>query len=907
MPDWRDSVRARLSSLRLSPAREAEIVEELSQHLDERYDELLRGGLTADEAALMALREFGNDKLAEHMGALRQAHAPETITPAAARGRRFSDAWQDLRYTVRMSLRALRKELGFTLTTIAILAVALAVNVTGFRLLDATLLHGYPFTADNERMVYVDEQYPFPGCCVTYADFEAWRAQAQSFAGLTFGLTKQATLGASADEARDVTVNAVSANVLQVLGVAPALGRDFRSSDETPGAAPVVMVSHRYWLARWAGDAAIVGSTLHVNGSPATIVGVLPQGFDFMRTTDLWAPLQPAVDFRTDVANGSFVYGRLADGVSAEEARTELRAINARLAAEFPATNRDVVPVVTTFMRSFAGANASLVYGSLWAAAWLVLAIAIANVANLALARAQSRARETRTRLALGAGRARVIGQWLVESLLLVATAGVLAWLAVLWSTKFWSAATATQYQVRDYTPNVATFVYLLVVALAAVAVIALVPASRLWRLEVSGALKGEAQGATANLRAKRFSAALVTVQMMLAMVLMSGAGVLGHSLWNVLRADLGIQAPENVLIGRLDLPAAKYPTPEARTSFFDALRVRFASIPGVASAAFANGRPVDDHEPRTVEVEGQAGTLNSAPVFSTGPGYFETIGAPLFVGRDFTATDNVTGPPVAIVNRSFADSYFPSQNAIGQRIRLATKREPGPGDWRTIVGVVSNVMQNDAFRQSFRPAVYFPYAQETPSYGWFFVRGRYMSDALAAAVRREAEQLDPSLELLSFMTLEANLGFGLENQGGGGPGSSEYSALSRHAAVAPVFAAVALLLAAAGLYAVVARSVGQRTKEIGVRMVLGAAAPAIRRLVLREGMAPVAVGLVLGLAASLAVNRVLQSQLVGVSPYDALTLTLAPAILLAIALVGCLLPLRQAVRVDPVVALRND
>jgi putative ABC transport system permease protein len=907
MPDWRDSVRARLSSLRLAPAREAEIVEEMSQHLDERYGELLRGGASAEEAARLALREFGEDKLAERMSALRQAHAPTTITPAAATGRRLSDGWQDLRYTTRMALRALRKEFGFTVTTIVILALALAVNVTAFRLLDATLLHGYPFVADNDRMVFIDERFPFPGCCVTYADFDAWRTQAQSFEGLTFGLIKQVALGEGAAEARDVSVNALSTNALQVLGIAPALGRDFRSSDEAPGAASVVMVSHRYWLTRWGVDAAVVGSTVNVNGSPATIVGVLPQGFEFPQRTDIWMPLQPSVDLRTAVANGSFVFGRLAEGATEAAARAELQAINARLAAESPATNRDVSPVVTSFMRSFAGPNASLVYGSLWAGAWLVLAIAIANVANLALARAQSRVRETRTRLALGAGRARVVGQWLVESLLLVAVAALFAWAAVLWSTRFWSAATATQYQVRDYAPNAVTLAYLAVIALVAVAVLALVPASRLWRLEGSGVLKGEAHGATMNLRARRFSAALVAGQMMLAIVLLSGAGVLGHSLWNVLGADLGIETPENVLIGRLDLPAAKYPTPAARTAFFDSLRARLVAVPGVTSAAFANGRPVDDHEPRPVEAEGQSGVVSGAPVFATGPGYFETIGAPLFAGRGFSETDGATKPAVAIVNRSFAETLFPGRAAIGQRIRLATKREPGSGDWRTIVGVVTNVMQNDAFRRSFQPAVYVPFAQEPTNYGWFFVRARYMSDGLAAAVRREVEQLDPSLEILSFMTLEANLGFSLETLGRGGPGSAEYAALSRHAAVAPVFAVVALLLAVAGLYAVVARSVGQRTKEIGVRMALGAAAPAIRRLVLREGMTPVLVGLGLGLAASLAVNRVLQSQLVGVSPYDALTLTLAPTLLLAVALVGCLLPLRQAVHVDPVVALRND
>ncbi len=799
------------------------------------------------------------------------------------------------------------KDLGFVVPTVVILALALAVNVTAFRLLDATLFHGYPFVRDNETLVFIDERYPFPGCCVTYADFEAWRAEAQSLRGMTFGVTRRATLGEGERTPRDVDVNVVSANALEGLGVAPALGRDFRASDETPGTAPVVMVSHRYWTTRWAANPDALGSTVQLDGSPATIVGVLPPGFDFPQRADVWLPLQPSGELRGGVANGAFVFGRLADGATQAQARTELEAINARRAAELPASNRDVRPVVTSFMRSFAGPNARLIYGSLWAAGWLVLAIAIANVANLALGRAQSRARETCTRLALGAGRARVVRQWLFESLVLTAIAALLAWLAVMWSTKMWSVATDTAYQTRDYTPNLTTLIYLGAVALLAAVVIGFVPASRLARLDVSGALKGAVQGATMGVRARRLSAALVTGQMMLAIVLLSGAGVLGHSLWNVLRADLGLQQPENVLIGRLELPASKYPTAESRVAFFAALRERLAAVPGVAAAAVANGRPVDDHEPRPFEAEAQAGGVQGVPVFAAGPSYFATIGAPLLAGRDFADMDTAASVPVVVVNRSFAETYFPGGNAVGQRIRLYEKRETAPGEWLTIVGIVANVMQNDAFRQRFRPAVYVPFAQQPANYGWFFARARVMSDGIAAAIRAEAQRADPELDLSSFMTLEANVGFALSAQGRAGPGSSEYAALSRHAAVAPIFAAIALVLAAAGLYAVVARSVGQRTKELGVRMALGAAAPAIRRLVLRDGMTPVAVGLVLGLGASLGVNRVLQSQLVGVSPYDAFTLTTAPVILLAVALAGCLLPLRRAVRVDPVVALRND
>jgi putative ABC transport system permease protein len=371
--------------------------------------------------------------------------------------------------------------------------------------------------------------------------------------------------------------------------------------------------------------------------------------------------------------------------------------------------------------------------------------------------------------------------------------------------------------------------------------------------------------------------------------------------LWNVLSAPIGVEAPESVLIGRVALPRSKYPTAESRSALFDSLRTRLAAVPGIGSAAIASGRPTDDYEPRPVELEGEVGSLRGAPVFSSGPGYFQTIGAPVLAGRDFSDGDRPTATPVAIVNQRFAEAHFPGRGAVGQRIRLYTKRDPAPGEWLTIVGVVANVMQNDTFRQQFAPVVYRPFAQEPTGQAWFFVRAPNLFDGLASAVRAESARVDAGLEILDFATLEASLGFKLTQE------RDEYTALSRQAAVAPIFAGVALLLAAIGLYAVVARSIGQRTKEIGVRMALGAVPRAIRRLVLFEGMAPVAAGLVFGLAASFAVNRVLQSQLVGVSPYDPLTLTLAPVILTVVALLGCLFPLRRAVRVDPVVALRQD
>ncbi len=808
---------------------------------------------------------------------------------------------EGLLHDTRFAVRALQREPGLSVATILVLALAIGLNATTFRVMEATLLHGYPLVKDNERLLYVDERFPTPACCVSFADFEVWRAEARSFQDMAFGIFELATVSESAEAARDVYVGSTTANTFRLVGVAPALGRDFTAADERGGAEPVVIVGHQYWISRLGGATDVIGRAVRIDGVPATIVGVLPDGFDFPQRTDVWRPLEQTAELRNVIGNGSYAFGRLADGASEEMARAEVEAINARLAVERPATNREVRPVVRNFVAAYAGYNATLVFGSLWVGAWLVLAIACANLANLSLARAHARARETSTRIALGAGRRRIVRQWLIESVLLAAVAGVLAWWGTSWSTHIWAAATETPYRIRDYTPNVVTLIYLAVVALGAAVVIALAPISRLWRLDVNGELKGASRGATISLRAKRLSAALVGAQMTLAVVLLSGAGVLGHSVWNVLSAPIGVESPQNVLIGRFELPRANYPTGESRDAFFDALRTRLAASPGIESASIASARPTDDYEPRPVELAEQVGSLHGAPVISSAPDYFETLGAPVLAGRDFIDADGPTAQHVAIVNKSFADALFPGRNPVGQRIRLYAKRDPAPGEWRTIVGVVADVMQNDTFRQRFRPVVYVPLAQEPVSSAWFFARAPNLFDGLAGALRGEASRVDPKIEMRDFATLEASLGFGLTQ------GRDEYTALSRQAAVAPIFAGIALLLAAIGLYAVVARSIGQRTKEIGVRMTLGAAPHVIRRLVLLEGMTPVAAGLVLGLAASFAVNRVLQSQLVGVSPYDLLTLTLAPLILTGVALLGCLLPLRQAARVDPVVALRSD
>lgn len=876
---------ARVSALLDREGLDRDFDEEARSHLDLATEDYMQRGYPPGEARRLARLHFGATEAAK------DAH----------RDSRGFVRLNCLLHDLRDAVRALARDRMFAFATIVILSLAIALNATAFRIVDVTLFHGYPLVKHNDRMVFVDERFPYPGCCVSYMDFEAWRAQAHSFQDLAFGVPKAVTLGESADQGRAIYALAVTSNTFHVLGVQPRLGRDFTPRDEIPGSPAVVIVSHSYWITRLGGRADVIGHHIFVNGAPATIIGLMPEGFSFPQSTDIWMPVLQTADLHTTVANGGWVFGRLQDGASEDAARTEVETINARRAVEFPVTNRGVLPVVTNFMKSFAGPNGRVIYGSLWAGALIVLGIACANLTNLALARAQGRMREISTRMALGSGRARIVRQWLIESLLLAAVAGLFGWWASAWTVRLWQATTSTTFELLAYTPSLTTAAYLVLVTLLSAILITTAPVSRLWRLDVNGALKGEPRGGTMGLSARRLSSALVAGQMALAIALISGAGVLGHSLWNVLTADIGVRSPETILVGQVALPPIRYSTAQSRVAFFDSLTARLASIPGVTSAAVATGRPVDDFEPRPVEFEDVVGSIHGAPVFPSGPDYFRTIGARILAGRDFTAADRPASLPVAIVNRTFADAYLPGQNAIGLRIRLYEKRNPTPGQWRMIVGVVSNVMQNDVFRRRRVPAVYVPFAQAPSASAWFFARTPVISDSLAAALRAQPGQIDPKVDVTGFSTLKTSLGLQF------GKGAPELMGLSKNAVVAPIFATLALLLAAIGLYSVVSRSAIQRTKEIGIRMALGASARKVRRVMLREAMTPVAFGLAIGLVAALAVNRILQSQLIGVSPYDALTLTLAPAVLILVALAGTARPVQRASRVDPAVALRHD
>ncbi|HWW82404.1 MAG TPA: FtsX-like permease family protein, partial [Vicinamibacterales bacterium] len=389
---------------------------------------------------------------------------------------------------------------------------------------------------------------------------------------------------------------------------------------------------------------------------------------------------------------------------------------------------------------------------------------------------------------------------------------------------------------------------------------------------------------------------------MALAIVLLSGAGVLVRSLVNIVGAETGVRDPEHILVGRVRLPSDKYGSPEKQLGYFDRFEHQLSSIPGIDDVAVSSVLPVYGADNQRFEIEARPDSSDSGQsvqFVTVESGYFRLLGTSVIAGRDFDDGDRGTSLPVAIVNQSFANTFWPGEQPLGKHLRVANRNQPGP--WRTVVGIVSNIMQGDATRQRFKPLAYVPLRQQPYPRPFFLARTHAAVSQVAQPVRAELQKLDPDVLLEDFTTLEAKFAFDGDYM------DVQHMELGKDAAVAPVFAFMALLLAAIGLYAVISHSVSQRTKEIGVRIAIGAAAKDVRVMVFREGMLPVLTGVLLGLTASIAVNRIMQSQLVGVSPYDPVTMAGAPAVLIVVALLACQIPARRAIKVDPAVALRHE
>ena len=796
-------------------------------------------------------------------------------------------------HDIRLALRSLARTPGFTAVVVLTLALAIGANSAIFTVIDSVLLRPLPY-ASPERLVMLWERSvndPEGHEYINPENFRDWRKRVRAVADM--GATWDVSMTVNGlGEPMQVPAQGATASVFRVLGVTPALGRTYTDDEDTPAGPAVLVVSHEFWRRHLGGTPSALGRAFSVNGMPFTVIGVMPPGFKPPQTdAEMWWPLSldPAVDYR--VSSGRYVraVGRLADGVTAEQADEELRSVARELERSVPAFNTGWSATAVPLSEQVVGGTrrALLVLAGVVS---FVLLIACANVANLQLARGAARQREVAVRAALGATRQRLLRGQLAESLVLAAIGGALGLLLAVWATEaLVRAAPDSLPRASEISLSVRTLVFTTgLVALSAV-LFGLLPSLRASRTDLQGMLKDGVRGSSAT----RGRGVLVATQIALSLVLLVGAGLMLRSFVLLARIDPGFDAGQ-VLTATVSLPAARYPDDPVRVQFFRQLLERVRGIPGVTAASATSWIPFDFSGTigHSVFVAGRPlpapGEEYGAEILAVDPGYFRAMGIDVLRGETFADADGADTRKI-VVNEEMARSVFPDEDAIGQRLRM----EWGDTLEGEIVGIVRNVHQRALDSASSR-MVYWTHAQFARPTMSLIIRTAGEPMRLVPAVAAELHALDPELPLADPQPLADYLGNSI--------GARRFTMLLLGA-----FAAVAVLLAAVGIAGVVANGVAQRTREIGVRMALGARAQDVLRMVMGQGMMMAGAGIAAGLAGALALTRVMRSLLYGTSPTDPVTFALVTAALGLVALVATFVPALRATRVDPNVALREE
>lgn len=804
---------------------------------------------------------------------------------------------QDLRYAV----RALVRTPGFVGVALLTLSIGTGANATVFSFVNALLLRPAPMVADPSSLiaVYTSDFSSGPYGSTSYPDYLSLKSETTAFSGLA-AFSESAGLLRDGETVERIRTTHVTGDFFDVIGVTAAQGRVLGAADVAADAPPAAMIGHDAWQRILGGNAATLGKVVAIDGQAHTIVGILPEGFDGLNlgaAIDVWTPLvRRSADPAERGNRGLSTVGRLRSGATLELAQNQLMAIAARLAAEYPGTNlgtlknpRDPRPMfVVRHSRlhpQFRGPVA-MVGAVLMSAVALVLVVACANVANLMLSRTTARGREIAIRLALGASRRRVIRQLLTESVLLGAAGGALGVLFALWTADVLpSFFPAEQQRILDARVDARVLSFTALLSIAAGILFGLVPALHALRPSAAGALRADG-GRVSDKRTGLVRAGLVLSQVALTFVLLVSAGLLVRSLSNALQADLGFSARDAVLV-TIEVPAAEL-KPEQGAIFYQDALARVRALPGIESAALVRTPVLSGGSRRGFRIEGyqpRPGEDTELNINSVDAGYFETMGIPLIEGRAFDERDRAGGVRVVIVNDIFAQRYFGGR-AVGRRVQNGNTA-------LEIVGVVRNGKYRSV-REPALPYVYYPFTQNyTPR---MTLVARTSGDAAAQVepVRRTVRAIHASVAVFRTTTLMAHL-------------EEVLSAERLTAALVAASGAMALLLAIVGVYGVIAYGVVRRTREIGVRIALGARPVDVTRLVVSEGLQVTLAGIGGGVVAALGVTRLLASMLYGVSPWDAVTFVAAAALLAAIALLAAWLPTQRAVRLDAAIVLRQE
>ena len=803
----------------------------------------------------------------------------------------------DLRY----ALRVLARQPGFTIVAALTLAIGIGANTAIFSIVNAVLLRPLPLSNPESLVVLWSNTRPERGGAASPDDFMDFRRDQRSFTDIAAMANSSATLTSRGAEAERLRGMRVSGGLLSILGVPPRLGRDFAREEDTPGGPRVVILSHGLWERRFASDPALVGKTLSLDGEAHTVIGVMPEGFDFpagFATTqppDFWQPLRldPAQPNRG--AHFLRVVGRLKPGVTLAAAQAELTGIARRLEQQHPLTNTNWGMWAFPLHEEYAG-NVRQPLLVLLVAVGCVLLIACANVANLLLARATARSKELSVRVALGAGRGRLILQLLTESLLLAGIGGVLGLGIATWSLELVPALAG------DSLPRATTIgVDLRALAFTAGAVLltallfGLAPAWQIARSALADSLRASSRSTGAAPGTHTLRAGLVVGEVALAFVLLVGAGLMIRSFQQLESVPPGF-SPERIVSAQLALPDTQYQDEPRRTDLVRRYLERLRAVPGVQTAAVTTLLPMARQDTLLVfSVDGRPddgpGRWPISRVSTVSDQYFETLAIPLVRGRYLDSRDQPGSPGAAVISRTLAQRFFKDQDPLGQRIKLAPPQDDSP--WLTIVGVVDDVRHRN-LAQDVEPLLYTAYAHGPAANMNVVVRGDLTPAELGSTLTRELSGLDRNLALVNVRTMESVVSMSLASE-------------RFRTRLLGAFALIALLLAAIGVYGVMAYSVEQRSREMGLRMALGAEPRHVMRLVAGQGLAMIGVGLAIGVAAALALTRLVASLLYGISPSDPLTFAAIAAILLTAAAVATFVPARRATRADPMIVLRTE
>jgi putative ABC transport system permease protein len=811
----------------------------------------------------------------------------------------FGDLSQDLRFGVRMLL----KNPGFTVVAVLALALGIGANSAIFSVVNTVLLRPLPYQ-DPERLMMVWEDRSksgFPRDTPAAGNFTDWRDQSQAFEGMAAIASQSFNLTGTGEPER-IDGKRVSANLFQLLGVEPQLGRAFLPEEDQPGGNRVAVMSHGLWQRRFGSDPNLVGQALTLNGASYTVVGVMPPHFQFPSHTDeLWVPIAFT---QQEAANRGRhflqVIARTKPGVTLEQAQTELNTIAARLQQQYPNTNNNVGAAVVPLHEQVVGdiKPALLI---LLGAVGFVLLIACANVANLLLARAAVRQKEITIRIALGASRLRLIRQFLTESILLAALGGAVGLLLSLWGVGLLRTFIPENIsQAASITIDAKVLGFTLLVSLLTGLIFGLAPATQTSNFNLNETLKEGGRDSAAGSRGNRIRGVLVIAEVAVSLILLIGAGLLINSFMRLRQLDPGFRA-DNLLTMQIVLPELKYPDQARRSVFYTELVSRIEALPGVKSAALANWIPlVRQGDSIGISVEGQPdpapgqGQRPSVVTRVVSPHYFQTMGIQLLQGRGFVEQDKADAPAVAIVSEAMARRFWPGQDPLGKRITPGPATSTSPDDWITVVGVAKDVRQFELVADP-KPQMYMSYVQA----GFFAPRHLVVSTSveplgLAAAVRKTVWEIDKDQPVSNIRTMDEVLSESIARQ--------RFSML-----LLGIFAAVALVLAAVGIYGVMSYSVAQRTREIGIRMALGAQRSDVLKLTVGGGLKLVLIGVAIGLTVAFLLTRVMSSLLFGVSATDPTTFIIISLVLIGVALLASYIPARRATKIDPMVALRYE